>query len=51
MHTLHLVQRCGASGADDTYCLDGCSGYEGEVAVDDFKYRYYTVRAQEFVRF
>ncbi|CAM9318962.1 unnamed protein product [Pylaiella littoralis] len=33
---------CGESGADETYCLDVCSGYEGELpGVDSFKYRYY----------
>lgn len=36
---------CGEDGADETYCLDGCSGYEGTLeGVDEFKYRYYSVR-------
>ena len=31
---------CGKSAADDTHCLDECSGYEAELeGVDDFKYR------------
>lgn len=35
---------CGLEGADDTHCLDACSGYEALVpAADDFTYRYYTV--------
>lgn len=35
---------CGNSGANDTYCLDSCNGYEGQLAgVDDFEYRYYLV--------
>ncbi|CAN0163925.1 unnamed protein product, partial [Laminaria digitata] len=33
---------CGQTGADGTYCLDSCSGYEGSLdGVDDFLYRYY----------
>ncbi|CAN0201227.1 unnamed protein product, partial [Discosporangium mesarthrocarpum] len=33
---------CGETGADSTYCLDSCMGYEGELAgVDDYTYRYY----------
>lgn len=36
---------CGEEGADDMHCLDGCSGYEALIpGVDDFTYRYYTVR-------
>lgn len=34
---------CEEEGAHETYCLDWCSGYEGEVDVDGFKYRYYLV--------
>lgn len=41
----HVNEMCGVDGANDTYCLDSCGGYEGELAeVDDFKYRYYNVR-------
>ncbi|CAM9216453.1 unnamed protein product, partial [Sphacelaria rigidula] len=37
------AQRCGNTGADSTYCLDSCSGYEAELpGVDEVKYRYYT---------
>lgn len=40
-----ILQACGASGADETYCLDDCSGMEAEMPeVDEFKYRYYLVR-------
>lgn len=35
------MRECGNDGADSTYCLDSCSGYEAELAVDNFKYRYY----------
>lgn len=42
---------CGNSGANSTYCLDSCSGYEGELPnVDDFKYRYYSVSRYDRVR-
>lgn len=34
---------CGEGGADPTYCLDSCSGYEAKIDEDDFKYRYYLV--------
>lgn len=37
------IQMCGLDGADDTVCLDACSGYEAEIDEDDFTYRYYTV--------
>ncbi|CAM9564130.1 unnamed protein product [Ectocarpus fasciculatus] len=37
-----MMLACGASGADETYCLDDCSGMEAEMPdVDEFKYRYY----------
>ena len=40
-----LQQGCGLDGADETHCLDVCSGYEALIPeVDDFTYRYYTVR-------
>ncbi|CAM9272910.1 unnamed protein product, partial [Ectocarpus fasciculatus] len=33
---------CGSDEAHDTYCLDSCGGYEGELPdVDGFTYRYY----------
>lgn len=35
---------CGAEGADDTVCLDLCSGYEAFIDEDEYTYRYYTVR-------
>ncbi|KAH8093989.1 hypothetical protein JL720_3969 [Aureococcus anophagefferens] len=35
------IRNCGAPGADATYCQDACGGYEGALAVDDFRYRYY----------
>ncbi|KAH8066305.1 hypothetical protein JL722_738 [Aureococcus anophagefferens] len=35
------IRNCGAPGADGAYCQDACGGYEGELAVDDFRYRYY----------
>ncbi|CAN0037142.1 unnamed protein product [Ascophyllum nodosum] len=36
------MRACDTDGADKTYCLDTCSGYEGEIPdIDDFKYRYY----------
>lgn len=42
-----MHQACGTDGADDTYCLDDCSGYEGLVPeMDDFTYRYYLVREE-----
>ena len=43
---------CGNEGADKTYCLDLCNGYEGVLdGVDNFKYRYYLVsyRRTEFL--
>ena len=40
-------QMCNLDGADSTACLDVCSGYEALLPdVDDFTYRYYTVRAK-----
>ncbi|CAM9273061.1 unnamed protein product [Ectocarpus fasciculatus] len=34
--------RCNTTGANETYCLDECGGYEGELpGVDFFLYRYY----------
>lgn len=37
-----IMLTCGNTGADSTYCLDSCSGLEGELpGVDNFKYRYY----------
>eukprot|EP01041_Mallomonas_annulata_P004938 gene4938-9856_t len=37
--------RCGICGADSTYCLDACNGYEGDLngtnGYDGFLYRYY----------
>ena len=38
---------CGAEGADEVYCLDGCMGYEAYIDEDEFAYRYYTVRRQQ----
>lgn len=36
---------CGQNGAHETYCLDACSGYEGQLpGEDNFMYRYYMVR-------
>ncbi|CAM9808747.1 unnamed protein product [Ascophyllum nodosum] len=36
------MKMCKEDGADETYCLDMCSGYEAELPdVDGFKYRYY----------
>ena len=41
----YAPQMCGEEGASDTHCLDVCSGYEALIPdVDDFTYRYYTVR-------
>lgn len=37
---------CSNSGADSTYCLDSCSGYEGALSgIDNFMYRYYITGA------
>lgn len=37
---------CSQSGADSTYCLDSCSGYEATLSgIDSFKYRYYITGA------
>lgn len=37
-------QLCGQEDAHESYCLDLCSGYEGELSgVDDYTYRYYSV--------
>ncbi|CAM9991704.1 unnamed protein product [Ectocarpus sp. 12 AP-2014] len=34
--------RCNTTGANETYCLDECGGYEGEISgVDHLLYRYY----------
>ncbi|CAM9290040.1 unnamed protein product, partial [Ascophyllum nodosum] len=36
------MKMCGEEGADETHCLDVCSGYEAELPdTDGFKYRYY----------
>ena len=44
---VRVDQMCGLDGADSTACLDVCSGYEALLPeVDDFTYRYYTVRAE-----
>lgn len=45
----NIIQVCGFDGADETYCLDSCSGYEGEIEEDDFTYRYYTVSKNLFI--
>ncbi|CAM9773299.1 unnamed protein product [Ectocarpus fasciculatus] len=37
---------CGLEGADDTVCLDVCSGYEAFIDEDEYTYRYYTVQRQ-----
>lgn len=43
-YALSCTQVCGEDGADETHCLDLCSGYEVELPdVDEFRYRYYTV--------
>lgn len=37
---------CSNSGANSTYCLDKCSGFEGTLSdIDQFKYRYYITGA------
>ena len=39
---------CGEEGADETHCLDVCSGYEAELPdTDGFKYRYYMVSVEK----
>lgn len=36
-----LMKKEGADGADSTYFLDTCGGYEGALPVDPYLYRYY----------
>ncbi|CAM9423371.1 unnamed protein product, partial [Hapterophycus canaliculatus] len=36
------MKMCGEEGADETHCLDACSGYEALIDEDTFAYRYYT---------
>ncbi|CAM9687361.1 unnamed protein product [Ectocarpus fasciculatus] len=36
------MKMCGLEGADDTVCLDVCSGYEAFIDEDEYTYRYYT---------
>lgn len=45
------TQRCNNTGANETYCLDECGGYEGELpGVDFFLYRYYMVKSIAIVQ-
>jgi hypothetical protein len=46
-----LMKRCGAAGADATYCVDACGGYNGAWnGQDDFLYRYFLMGEDSVAR-